>query len=55
MEVTLKISDNKEIKLPIDEKNFDCEKPIVVKFINKRGKVKHYTLRLTTKLGLVFN
>ena len=44
----------KKIEIPIDE-DFDFEKPINIKFTNKKGQLKVYNLRLTAKQGLVLN
>ncbi len=54
MEILLKIEE-KILNLPVDEKKFTPEKPIVIIFKNPKGKQCVYTLRLTNKMKLVLN
>ncbi len=59
MEICLEIGNRTEkkeiITLPVTEDNFNQEKPITIRFVNKNGKVKIYILRLTNKKGLCLN
>jgi hypothetical protein len=43
------------IFIEVNEDSFNIEKPIKIKYIDKRGKIKYYHLRITNKAGLCLN
>lgn len=55
MKITLETSSGKKIDVPVTDAEFNEEKPLVVKFLDRKGKVIVYSLRITSKIRLVLN